>query len=149
VAAGGAFWFAGIALFVSAALNLANGSMPAAALALIGAAAFLVLPLSRWRQRLDVFEQGLVWHGLIGARRLPRAQIYSATFSQRWRHKQRLDEVRLETAEGAVIWIGLERPSELCELIRVWAAPAASRSGSAPDYATDGNGVWQPPTVDS
>ena len=140
IAAGGAHWFAALALLASALVHGAKLAWIEAAICLLGGTAFSILPLARWRQRVDVFERGLVWRGLFRAGSLPREQICAAVFATRFRVGQREEEVTVRTRDGALAWVGLGRPQQLCQMLQVFiagSAPSAARPSRDPTRVAD------------
>jgi hypothetical protein len=161
IGAGGWLWYIGGILVLAGIVNTVQGVramlgmadtggaswVEVASMGLVSfaiAALLLIVPVLRWRQRLEIFEGGLVWTRLFGTRVVPRAEIAGAELIG---HRSRLGhhvEVVVRLAGGGSLSIsGLERPEEAANLAlaisRRDATPTASAAaGPAP-------GGWRPP----
>jgi hypothetical protein len=158
--AGGWLWYVGGVLLAAsvawiakgvAALastpGIALGSLPDDAIAALGNAGgclvagllFLVVPVLRWRQSVEVFERGLVWRRWLGTVSLAAQDVHGVRLIHHRRRAGSYTEVVVERASGRRLSIaGVERPEQLANLIAAFAQPAAFP-------AAPGVGAWIPP----
>ena len=106
----------------------------------------LLLPgLMRLKQSVEVFERGLIWHRLFGAKTLTAADIQGLKLIHHTSRNRQYDELELQLKNGGSYSInGLKNPEQLAAYIRAWSNPlpaAAAPGGWAPPAA----GGWRPP----
>jgi hypothetical protein len=150
--AGGWLWYIGGILIASAVAQLAKLGSAADAgegLAMAGGAAvlgllLLMVPIMRWRQRVEVFEHGLVWERLLGRVAVARAEVQKVGVT---RHHSRMgthSEVSIDLADGRQLSIvGVDGAEQLGNMLAAFAAaPAVVPAAAVGGYAAGG---WRPP----
>lgn len=83
---------------------------------------FLVVPLARWRQSIEIFERGMVWSRLQGAVHVAAEQVQSVSWLKHQTKRGSHDEVKLELTDGKRYSIvGVREPEQLVNFLRSWA----------------------------
>ena len=160
IGAGGWAWYLGAMAILSGLVGIGRGGLalvnggnteplPVGAAALAVGLVLLIVPMSRWRQSVEVFEGGLVWTRLYGVVRAQREQVQSARLIRHRNRNGSHDEVEIDLAGGKSLSIvGVEGSDQLCNFLRAWSAgsvpgPVAERSvGSV--RARDPGAGWSP-----
>jgi hypothetical protein len=164
VAAGGWFWYVGGVLVLAGVVGLARlGSPPPGQTAaevgttglagLVAGALCLLMPISRWRQCVEVFERGFVWTHLFGARTVTRTDIAGVELLTKHTRMGSVTKVIATLRSGQRITLaGLEDPAQLSNFLRAapapnvqaWVPPGAA---PAPAWGPPGAapGGWRPP----
>jgi len=162
--AGGLFWYLGGLAVLAGLIALARVVSPApgqtaAETAMTGLAALVVgalcllMPVSRWRQSVEVFEHGFVWTHLLGARTVARADIAGVELLTSHTRMGSVTKVTVSLRSGKEITLaGLENAVQLANFLRSapppavqpWAPPgAAPATAWTPPGAAPGG--WRPP----
>lgn len=162
--AGGWLWYVGGVLLLAAVFNAFNGAKELAAgaatvtevLSLVFFSALfggllLIVPVLRWRQKVVVHQNGIVWQRLLGERRIARGEVRGVqVISHRSRYGSH-DEVLLLTADREVSISGVAHATQLANHARAWLAsrdqPAPSGGGWTPPQqpSQPWGGGWAPP----
>ena len=155
--AGGWLWYLGGICLLSGVLGLikAGGDsqkLLTAVIALGVAPLLLIVPVLRWQQTVEVFEQGFVWKRLYGSVQVLRADVRNVTLITHHSRRGTYVEVKVELASGkSHSIVGVEQPEQLANLLRA-AAPSAQQfsahaGAGAPGIPqqTWGPGGWKPP----
>jgi hypothetical protein len=148
LSAGGWFWFAGGVLLASAVAQLAKAGSTAAgkspdmtsaaefaAVAALGGVLFLVIPILRWRQRVEVFDDGFVWTRLLGTQAVQRNQVRAVRRIQHYARAGNYMEVEVSLNDGRRLSItGVENAEQLANMLAAFGqAPSpAAPTGWAP-----------------
>jgi len=144
IGAGGWLWYVGAVLVASGVMALVKGQLAGAALGTGIGALLLALPVYRWRQQLEVFENGFVWSRIGGRTLVTRAEVSGTELlAHRSRTGQHVELV-VHLAGGRALSIaGLEGAEQARAFIdrRPAAAPPA---GAAPGWEPPAAG-WRPP----
>lgn len=154
--AGGWLWYVGGILYLAGFANLAQvagltgnqsgppASIGAAAACFVIGALVLIVPLLRWRQRVELFERGFVWQRLTGQRLVQRDDVRRAELIQHTSRSGTHMEVLVHLADGSELSLsGLSHSDQLANLLRAYAQPAGQPGGTA-GVASSG---WTPPVV--
>jgi hypothetical protein len=134
--AGGWLWYVGGILILSAFLAVyrfmqvlvlgspfaqAGDTLGTAALSFAIGTALLVVPVLRWRQSVELCEDGLVWRRMFGSRTLRRDEIAGARMVQHHSRMGSYTEVEVELRAGGSFSIkGVDRPEQLRNAILSW-----------------------------
>ncbi len=135
VSAGGWFWYVGGVLLLAAVAHLAKGAAPApghpadlgSAVGLAAAAALagvlvLVVPVLRWRQRVEVFDDGFVWTRLLGTRSVRRDEVRGVRRIEHIRRAGSYMEVEVQLEGGQKLSIaGVDGAEQLANTLAVFA----------------------------
>ncbi len=101
------------------------------------------IPLLRWRQSLEVFEHGFVWHRLWGTLRIADREVMGAELID---HQGRIgyyQEVAVTLVDGRALSIkGLMGADQVRNLLLAWTQQAARSTLTQPPSVSVG---WQPP----
>ena len=84
--------------------------------------AFLVVPLLRWRQRVEIFERGMVWSRVQGAVQVAAEQVQDVSWLEHKTKGGSQNEVKLELTNGkrySIVDVG--EPEQLVNFLRSWA----------------------------
>jgi hypothetical protein len=163
-AAGGWFWYLGGVLVLAGIVGLTRinnpppgqtaGSIAMTALAgAVAGALCLLMPISRWRQSVEVFEHGFVWTHMLGARTVARADIAGVELLTKYTKMGSVTKVIVALRSGRRVTLtGLENPEQLSNFLRATPAPAAQAwappgAAPAPAWVPPGGvpGGWRPP----
>jgi hypothetical protein len=158
--AGGWFWYVGGVLLAASVAWIAKGlaaltgppgsalaAVPDDALSALGTAGacalagvlFLVVPVLRWRQSVEVFERGIVWRRWPRTITLAGEEVRAVRLIHHRRRAGSYSEVVVQRADGSRLSMaGVERPEQLANLIAAFAQPAAVSAAPA-------IGAWVPP----
>jgi hypothetical protein len=141
IAAGGWWWYIGGVLLVSGVLGAAKGDFGALAVASAVALAVLVLPVLRWKQRVDVYERGLVWTRLLGPVTIGAKEVVDTTLTRNIGRMGETLELEIELANGKThTLVGLEGTDQIRSFVVAWTA----RPEPAEVTAT-ARSAWAPP----
>jgi len=130
--AGGWLWYVGLVCLLAATSGFAGVGTaarqsfaeraPASFGALVMGLAFMVVPLVRWRQTIEIFERGLVWSRLHRAVRVAAEQVQEVSWLKHQTKRGAHDEVKLELTNGKRYSIvGVGNPEQLVNFLRSWA----------------------------
>jgi len=111
----------------------------------------LIVPVTRWRQSVAIFEQGLVWTRLVGTTTISRSDVVSVELIHHRGRRQatQYDEVAIQLCDGRSISInGIEHAAQVFNFVRAWAEPRPTQSRAAA-WAPPAPGVWAPPSPPS
>ena len=151
--------YVGVLLFLSGAVSLLgltqaaakiplSERLPMATAALVIGVLMLLPALMRTKQRVEVFERGLLWHRLLGTKTLAAGDIQASKLIRHSGRSGQYDEIELELKDGGSYSInGLKEAEQLISYVRSWSNPspaavAPSPGGWAPPA---GAGGWRPP----
>ena len=162
--AGGRLWYLGGICALAGVVGLikagADSQKLLTALIALGIAPLLlIVPVLRWKQTVEVFEQGFVWTRLYGSVQAARADIRNVTLITHHSRQGTRIEVKVELAGGkSYSMVGVEQPEQLANLLRA-EAPNGPQNFSAPAGAPGlpttrgipqqswGPGGWKPPSA--
>ena len=144
VAAGGWLWYVALLCVLASASGLAGVGTaakqsfaeraPASLGALVLGLSFLVVPLLRWRQRVEIFERGLVWSRLYGTVRITADQVRGVSWHKLQTRRGSHDVVKIELTGGRRHSIvGLSEPEKLVNFLRSWARLGVAGSEASRD----------------
>jgi len=130
--AGGWLWYVSSVCLLAAASGFAGVGTaakqalaeraPASIGALVMGVAFLVVPLLRWRQTVEVFEHGFVWSRLHRVVRVPATEVRDVSWLKHQTKRSAQDEVKIELVSGQRHSIvGVNDPEKLVNFLRSWA----------------------------
>ena len=150
--------YVGVLLFISGAVSLLgltqaaakiplSDRLPTAAAGLVIGALMLLPALMRWKQRVEVFERGLLWHRLLGTKVLAAADVQASKLIRHTGRSGQYDEIELELRNGGSHSInGLKEADQLIAFVRAWSnAPPAAMAPAAGGWAPPAAGGWRPP----
>ena len=162
ISAGGWLWYLGglcmLAGIVTAVKSVAGASdtasagAPTLSMAAMSAGVgvlLLILPVLRWRQQLEVFENGFVWTRLLGSVQVPRSNVRGAQLTRHLTRMGAHSELVVELADARSLSItGLDRAEQLRNMLAAFAGSAAPAvSAAAPGgWSPPSHGGWTPPT---
>jgi hypothetical protein len=132
-------------LFGAAAVRgIVIGDPGNAALCAIAAVCMAVIPFARWRQSVEVFERGMVWHRVYGSRALAVDAITKVELTRLRVSSGACDQLAIERARGRVLKIrGLLAAGEVRNLLL--ARMQANLDASFTPAAAQDLSGWQPP----
>jgi len=121
--------------------------LPLASAALVIGALMLLPALMRWKQSVEVFERGLVWHRLLGTKTVIAAEVQGSRLIRHTGRNGQYDEVELQFSNGGSCSInGLKEAEQLIAYVRAWSGPApAVVAPAAGGWAPPVAGGWRPP----
>ena len=101
----------------------------------------------RWKQSVEVFERGLVWHRLLGPKTLTAAEVQGSKLIRHTSRNGAYDEVELQLKNGGSYSInGLKDAEQLVAYVRAWSNPSpAAVAPAAGGWAPPVAGGWRPP----
>jgi hypothetical protein len=145
--AGGSAWYIGGVLVVAGLVGIVQGllgkGLEHSGIGLVGLVIGLVvllLPLARWKQTLEIFENGFVWKRLFGTTTVTRDQIVAAKYKQFNEKLNTVLEFSIELNGGKLlVVVGIDQAEQAANLL------AASSAG--PSSASDGGSGWTPPSA--
>jgi hypothetical protein len=160
--AGGWSWYVGGILLLAAVANLVNGNprgpagaasaaSPAsalgyAALSALAGILFLVMPVLRWRQRVDVFDDGFVWTRLLGTRSVRRDEVRGVRRIDHISRSVRYTEVEVQLDGGRTLSIsGIENAEQLANMLVAFAQSPSAPAAGARGWTPPAPGGWTPP----
>ena len=92
--------------------------------------ALLVVPLLHWRQRVEIFERGLIWSRLFATVRIAAEQVENVSWIKPQPNQSSHDAVKLVLSNGQqYTLIGLAQSEQLVNFLRSWAT---RRAGALP-----------------
>ena len=154
--AGGWLWYVGGILYLAGFANLAQimgltgkqsgppASIGTAAACFVIGALVLIVPLLRWRQRVELFERGFLWQRLTGQTLVQRENVRSVELVQHTSRSGTHMEVLVHLADGGELSLsGLSNSEQLANMLRAYAQPVGQPGGTA-GFAPGG---WTPPAV--
>lgn len=148
---GGWMWYVGGLLLVAGGMGLGKAALHAdssqlgtGVAGLVIGTLLLIVPLTRWRQQVEVFERGFVWTKLLGKVEATRDQIRDAKWIRHISKRGQHDEVEVTLVNGKChSMTGLDHSEQLTNLLRATSpqpVPAAAAAGQAWTP-----GAWTPP----
>jgi hypothetical protein len=154
--AGGWLWYVGAILVLAGFANLAEvagltgkqsgptASVGVAAACFVIGVLVLIVPVLRWRQRVELFERGFVWQRLTGQRSFQRDDVRRAELVQHTSRSGTHMEVLVHQTDGSELSMsGLSHSDQLANLLRAYAQPSGQPGGTK-GVAANG---WAPPVV--
>lgn len=159
-AAGGWLWYLGAILLLAGVFNLAElagvalpskgaptsasvtGALGMAAACFVCGALLLIVPVLRWRQRVELFEGGFIWSRLTGRLSVPKHEVQRTELVTHHSRSGTHVEVIVHLADGRELSMsGLSQADQLANLITAYARPMLQPAmAPAP-------GGWRPPSV--
>ena len=144
VSAGGWLWYIGGILVLSFAGNLYKGDMWLALGSLIFGILLLISPLLRWRQSMELFENGFVLKRLTGTRSVSRDEIAFAKLTSHYSRIGHSVEVEIGLKNGAAFSVvGMSDSEQLYNTLNAWRTQNESAGGDGPNHL-DASGHHQP-----
>jgi hypothetical protein len=149
LASGVGWLFQAVPAFVS---KRETSSLWMALLAFGLAALFLVAPVLRWRQTVELFERGLVWKRLRGVVPIAYNDVADIRRTSHIGRDSRYDEVEIVLRNGQTHSIeGIESAEKLCDFLtslvrppaQIGSPPPGARGVARPGAWTPGS--WKPP----
>lgn len=130
--AGGWLWYVSAVCLLAAASGFAGVGTaakqafaeraPASVGALVMGVAFLVVPLLRWRQTVEIFEHGFVWSRLHRVLRVAATEVREVRWLKHQTKRSAQDEVKVDLGNGQRHSIvGVSNPEKLVNFLRSWA----------------------------
>jgi len=150
ITAGGWLWYLGVIFFLSGIASFVKAvqdqGMDEQAFGVLGMCLglsflFLIVPVMRWRQKIEVHENGLVHKKLFGTVTIRKEQAQKVTLI---RHNSRTgyhEEVCVDLhGGGSRSFSGIDEAEKLSNYIAAWA-----RVAGLPQGVSQGPTGWQPP----
>jgi hypothetical protein len=107
---------------------------------------FLIAPVMRLMQSVQVFERGLVWKRLVGTKTLRRDEVVGAELiihrSRSGMREQVLVHLEGERTESIV---GIQGAEQIVSFLRAWAQTSGSPVTAAGGRTPPSAGGWTPP----
>jgi hypothetical protein len=160
--AGGWFWYIGGVLLLAGVvgpiravvaptpdqvqMGLGQVFVMAGAALVIGALV-LIVPILRWRQQVELFENGFVWTSLMGMKSVTRDQVRGVQLT-RYRSKMGIyEKVAVTLADGRKVSIsGVDQAEQLANLIGASGRSAPVAAAPAQGWPAPAvGGGWRPP----
>ncbi|HTQ02535.1 MAG TPA: hypothetical protein VMI54_01720 [Polyangiaceae bacterium] len=105
----------------------------------------LIVPVLRWRQQVELFENGFVWTGLTGTRSIGRDQVRGVELI---RHRSKMGvrtEIKVTLTDGRRLSVsGVDQPEQLANVIGTFGRPAPAAVAPTPGWSAPAGG-WRPP----
>jgi len=150
---GGWLWYIGAVLLAAGVLNLAQavglsvptkgastGTLGMALGCFVGSFLLLIVPVTRWRQQVELFEGGFVWSRLTGKLTVPRNEVQGTQLITHHSRSGTHVEVVVQLASGRELSMsGLSQADQLANMLTAYARPPA------PPVMAGTAGGWRPP----
>jgi len=150
---GGWLWYVGAVLLAAGVLNLAqalgigvqNKGGPAGTVGMalgcfVGSFLLLIVPVTRWRQQVELFEGGFVWSRLTGKLTVPKNEVQGTQLITHHSRSGSHVEVVVHLASGRELSMsGLTQADQLAQMLTAYARPMA------PPMMAGTPGGWRPP----
>jgi hypothetical protein len=156
--AGGWWWYVGAVLLVAAVVNVASpavglaepdawdSALGYAALSAVAGVLCLVAPVRRWRQRVEVFDDGFVWTRLLGTRRVRRDQVRGVRHIEHIGRAGRYTEVEVRLDGGRMLSIaGIGNAEQLANILAAFAQSPSAAAPAPRGWTPPAPGGWTPP----
>jgi len=149
---GGWLWYIGAVLLAAGVLNLAQavglsvgkgtptGTVGMAFGCFVGSFLLLIVPVTRWRQQVELFEGGFVWSRLTGKLSVPRNEVQGTQLITHHSRSGSHVEVVVHLASGRELSMsGLSQADQLANMLSAYSRPLA------PAVMAGAPGGWRPP----
>lgn len=117
-----------------------------AGVALVAGFLVLILPVLRWRQQVELFENGFVWTSLTGVKSVTRDQVGGVRLIQ---HRSKMGirtEIEVTLADGRKLSVsGVDQADQLANVIGAFARPQPVAAAATPGWSAPAAGGWRPP----
>jgi hypothetical protein len=118
-----------------------------AAVAFVVGVLVLIVPVLRWRQEVELFENGFVWTSLTGTKSVTRDQVRGVQLTRYHSKMGTRSVVEVALADGRKLSIsGVDQAEQLANVIGAFGRPAPVAAAPTPAWSPPAVGAgWRPP----